>query len=115
MSTPSARGKERSLRKPVFTVVLCIFGILALLLGWMGVRSIAHGFDETAGLTDSTKGVYLLLGFFQLFGAAFALYALYRFARAWRLLPGRNSTPPHAETIRERALSNLKSAQSPRS
>jgi hypothetical protein len=99
--------------KPVLTIVACVFGALALMLGWMGVRSLVNGLDDAAGLTDGSQGAYLLLGAFQLFGAAFALLALYRFARAWKLLPGRKVSP--TESIRERALSNLKSAQSPRS
>jgi hypothetical protein len=113
-SSNDKTSKARSRMRIVGLFALAIFAPLGVLLAWMGVRSILHGFDEAAGLTDSTKGVYLLLGAFQLFGAAFALFALYRFARAWKLLPGRKEATP-TETIRERALSNLKSAQSPRS
>ncbi|MBK7875323.1 MAG: hypothetical protein IPJ77_06175 [Planctomycetes bacterium] len=98
--------------KLAWSIVLSILAVLSVLLGWMGVKSIAHGFDDAAGLSDGTKGVYLLLGFFQLFGAALALFGLVRFARTWRILPGASSATEPSTSIRERALANQRAAQS---
>lgn len=101
--------------KHVWSIVLLILAVLAALLGWMGFRSVAHGLDDAAGLTEDSKGLYLLLGCFQLCGAALALFGIVRFARAWRLLPSAKRTETTETSIRERALANMKAAQSPRS
>ncbi|MBI5362385.1 MAG: hypothetical protein HZA53_04340 [Planctomycetes bacterium] len=117
MGTPRSdvkRARRASIVKTVWSVVMSILAVLALLLGWMGVRSIAHGVTDAAGETANTKGVFLLLGFFQLFGALIGLFALVRFARAWRLLPGGTSAPSAEASIRERALANLRAAQNSR-
>lgn len=115
MGTPRSdvkRTRRAAIVKTFWSVVMGILAVLALLLGWMGVKSIAHGFDDAAGLTDGTKGVYLLLGFFQLFGAVLGLFGLVRFARTWRLFSGDARAPSADTAIRERALANSKAVQS---
>lgn len=100
----------------VWSILIAILAVLALLLAWMGLRSIGHGLgvDEVEGAEASTKGVFLLLGFFQLFGAVLGLFGLVRFARTWRILPGAKRASAAEPSIRERALANLRAAQSSR-
>lgn len=114
MNARSSSKPRRAVLPAVFAVLMAVLAVLALLLGWMGAKSIVHGLDDAAGLTDGTKGVYLLLGFLQLFGAALALFGLVRFARTWRLLPGKTHDVP-STSIRERALANQRAAQSSQS
>lgn len=108
-----ARGKL-SLAQTACIAVMTVLGVLALLLAWMGARSIAHGlgFMEASRDDASIQGVFLLLGALQIGGAGLGLFGLYRFARTWRLLPQRK--PATTTSIRERALENLKAARSPR-
>lgn len=101
--------------KLTWSIVVSILAVLSVLLGGMGAKSIVHGLDDAAGLTDGTKGVYLLLGFLQLFGAALALFGLVRFARTWRLLPSAPRATEPSTSIRERALANQRAAQSSQS
>lgn len=101
--------------KHVLAIVILVLTVLAVFLAWTGVRTIDRGFDVERGVDEGARGYYLLLGALQVLGALVALFASYRFARARRMLPAttRESTAP--SSIRERALANLKSAQTPRS
>lgn len=102
--------------KRVIIVLVSVLAALSLLLAWMGVKTIGKGLGvyETEGAHADLNGIYLMLGLLQFVGALVALFALYRFTKSGRLL---SSRPPPAPTssIRERALANLKAAQSSRS
>lgn len=115
MNARSTSKPRRSVLPAVFAVLITVLALLAVLLGWMGAKSIAHGLDDAAGLSDGTKGVYLLLGSFQFFGAVLALFGLVRFARTWRLLPSAPRATDPSTSIRERALANQRAAQSSQS
>lgn len=102
--------------KTFLVIVVTALGSLSLVLAWMGVKTIGKGLGvyETDGAHADLNGIYLMLGLLQFVGSLVALFALYRFTKTGRLL---SSRPPPAPTssIRERALANLKAAQSSRS
>jgi len=93
--------------------VMFLLGAGTLLLAWHGVKNVAQGLEgsDPAAPNSDMLSVFLILGVIEVVGALLGLYGLYRFARTWRLLPGRDEHVDASAAIHARAIANLNAAR----